>query len=71
MGFEKFVKLKVGRENYSNIRERYRKRMMLDFEAQVKRNFGGQDEDMRSVELVGVEDNPEEGIIDENVTLSA
>jgi hypothetical protein len=71
MGFEKFVKLKVGRENYGNIRERYRKRMMLDFEAQVKRNFGGQDEDMRSVELVGVEDNPEEGIIDENVTLSA
>jgi hypothetical protein len=71
MGFEKFVKLKVGRENYGNIRERSRKRMMLDFEAQVKRNFGGQDEDMRSVELLGVEDNPEEGIIDESVTLSA
>jgi len=71
MGFEKFVKLKVGKDKYGKIKERYRKRMMLDFEAQVKRNFGGQDEDMRSVELIGVEDNPEEGIIDENVTLSA
>lgn len=45
--------------------------MMLDFDVQVKRSFGGQDEKKRSVELRGVGDNAEEGIIDENVTLSA
>lgn len=71
MGFEKFVKTKVGEDEYNKIREKYRKRMMLDFDVQVKRSFGGQDEKKRSVELRDVENNRKEGIIDESITLSA
>lgn len=69
MGFEKFVKTKVGETQFKGIRSKHRKRMMLDFDVQVKRNFAGEDK-KTSVELRDVEDNPAEGIVDENVTLS-
>jgi len=71
MGFEDFVKLKVGKAEYAKINEKHRKRMMLDFDVQVKRSFSGQDEKKRSVELRDVEDNVKEEIIDESVMLSA
>lgn len=69
MGFEKFVKMKVGEKQFEDIKSKHRKRMMLDFDVQVKRNFAGEDK-KTSVELRDVEDNPAEGIVDENVTLS-
>ena len=69
MGFEKYVKMKVGETQFKGIRSKHRKRMMLDFDVQVKRNFAGEDK-MTSVELRDVEDNSAEGIVDENVTLS-
>jgi hypothetical protein len=71
MGFEKFVKTKVGENQYNEIRGKYKKRMMLDFDVQVKRNFSGRDEKKRAVELRDVKSNPKEGVIDENITLSA
>ena len=69
MGFEKFVKTKVGEKQFEDIKSKHRKRMMLDFDVQVKRNFAGEDK-KTSVELRDVEDDPAEGIVDENVTLS-
>jgi hypothetical protein len=71
MGFEKFVKFKVGEAEYGKISEKHRKRMMLDFDVQVKRSFGAQEQKNRTVELRGVENNDREGIIDENILLSA
>jgi hypothetical protein len=68
--FEDFVKLKVGKAEYGKINERHRKRMMHNFDVQVKRSFSGQDDKKRSVELRDVEENVKEGIIDESVTLS-
>ncbi|KAE8449886.1 hypothetical protein EG329_007363 [Mollisiaceae sp. DMI_Dod_QoI] len=71
MGFEKFVKLKVGEAEYNRMNENHRKRMMIDFDVQVKRGFSGKDQKNRSVELRGVRNNAEEGIINGAIILSA
>ena len=63
------MKTKVGEKQFEKIEPRYRKRMMLDFEVQVKRDFAGDDE-KTYIELRGVDDNPNEGIVEENVILS-
>lgn len=68
-GFEKFVRTKIGDTKYYEIRAKYRNKMLLDFDVQVKRNFVGDDK-KASVELRTVEDNPTEGIIDEQIQLS-
>lgn len=68
MSFEKFVKTKVGKEQFEGIRLKHRKRMLQEFDVQVKRSFAGDDK-ITSVELRGIEDNPAEGIIDESITI--
>lgn len=45
--------------------------MLKEFEFGIKRSFMGDDNKDYSVDLRGVEDNEEEGIVDDNVPLKA
>lgn len=66
--FERYVKTVVGEKEYEAIRPRARKRMMKEFENSVKRCYTGDDKEF-SVDLPGVQDNPEEGIDDDTIKL--
>lgn len=70
MAFEKYLKSIVGESTYNGIREKHRKRMLSDFDVQVKRNFSGEDKES-SVELRGVGDHSEFGIFDDTIPLKA
>ena len=58
----------VGEKQYNKIREVKRKRMLRDFEQAVKKGYDGGDKEY-SVELHGVEDDPEKGIDDDTIRL--
>ncbi|KAF2815177.1 uncharacterized protein BDZ99DRAFT_408930 [Mytilinidion resinicola] len=64
--FEKYVKTVVGEGDYNTIREKAKKRMMKEFEVSVKRCYTGDNKEF-SVDLPGVEDNPDEGIEDDTI----
>lgn len=69
ISFEKYIKTLVGKEQYSKIREIDKKKMLRTFEYGVKRSFVAESTKDYSVDLRGVEDNEEEGIIDETINL--
>lgn len=69
MAFAKHIETLVGVSQYQRIKEANRKRMMRDFEFGVKRCFTGQNDPDFSVDLVGVQDDPPNGIIDDTITL--
>ncbi|KAL8798869.1 MAG: hypothetical protein Q9182_006325 [Xanthomendoza sp. 2 TL-2023] len=66
--FEKYVETIVGKEQYSRIKLKSRKKMLREFEMSVKRCYTGDDKEY-SVDLQGVEDNPEQGIDDDTIRL--
>ncbi|ORY19539.1 hypothetical protein BCR34DRAFT_609684 [Clohesyomyces aquaticus] len=66
--FEKFIKVKVGDKQYDNIRERWKTKMLRDFDEKVKRNFSS-DTKMSSIELRDVQDDAQQGIEDETILL--
>jgi hypothetical protein len=62
MSFEKHILTLVAESKYSEIRPADTRRMMKMFELGVKRSFTLESNKDYSVELIGVEDNPDEGI---------
>ena len=66
--FEHYIRSLVGVDEYSNLKPSHRRRMMRDFELNVKRRFKGDDKPL-SVDLIGVEDDPENGIDDCTIAL--
>ncbi|KAF2870470.1 hypothetical protein BDV95DRAFT_607638 [Massariosphaeria phaeospora] len=66
--FERYIKTIVGEDAYNSLRDRDKKKMLLEFELSVKRCYSGDDKPY-SVDLRGVEDNPKEGIDDDTITL--
>ncbi|KAJ4292499.1 hypothetical protein N0V90_009161 [Kalmusia sp. IMI 367209] len=66
--FERYIKTIVGEDQYNSIKERDKKKMIQEFELAVKRTYSGDDKPY-SVDLRGVEDNPNEGIDDDTITL--
>lgn len=67
--FEKCVKTLVGEAQYSGIREIDKKKMLRVFEYGVKRCFTLESTKEYSVDLRGVEDNENEGVLDETIGL--
>ena len=59
----------VGEEQYAQIKEVSKKKMLREFEYGIKRSFTGDNSKDYSVDLKGVQDNEEEGIIDDSVPL--
>ena len=70
LAFESYIMTIVGKEEYLGIKERNRKLMILEFEQRVKRSFGRVHDRQYSVDLRGVEDNVEHGIIDDTIKLN-
>ncbi|KAH6895964.1 hypothetical protein B0T10DRAFT_545558 [Thelonectria olida] len=67
--FEKHICTLVGEREYSRIRPLDKRRMMKMFELGVKRSFTLESNKDYSVELIGVEDNPDEGIVEDMINL--
>lgn len=66
--FERYIKTIVGEDQWQQIKDKPKKKMMKEFELSVKRCYAGDNQEY-SVDLQGVEDNPEEGIDDDTITL--
>ncbi|KAF2643572.1 actin-like ATPase domain-containing protein [Massarina eburnea CBS 473.64] len=66
--FERYIKTIVGEEEYKAIKERDKKKMLQEFELSVKRTYSGDDKPY-SVDLRGVQDNLDDGIDDDTITL--
>lgn len=69
MAFENHIRMLVGREQYEGLRPRNKRRMMEAFEFGIKRSFSKEDTANLSVDLKGVEDDDENGIDDEIITI--
>ncbi|KAF9874990.1 hypothetical protein CkaCkLH20_07684 [Colletotrichum karsti] len=70
--FENCIKTLVGERQYEGIRSIDKKKMLRTFDFGVKRSFSAGPNQSRkeySVDLRGVEDNEEEGILDETISL--
>ncbi|KAK0707694.1 hypothetical protein B0H67DRAFT_685958 [Lasiosphaeris hirsuta] len=71
IGFENWVKTKVGVEEYAQIGDESKAEMMRQFDNQVKRPYSGDKiPRIRSVELKGVKDKPEENIRDDTIYIT-
>ncbi|KAI1660440.1 hypothetical protein F4813DRAFT_400656 [Daldinia decipiens] len=71
LAFVKYIAALIGEKQYSQIKEVSKKKMLKEFEFGIKRSFMGDDNKDYSVDLRGVEDNEDEGIVDDNVPLKA
>lgn len=69
LGFQKYIEILIGTNQYSNIKESYRKTMMKEFEYGIKRAFTGKDDQTYSIDLRGVQDDPANGVIDETIII--
>lgn len=69
LAFQKYIEILIGANQYSNIRESYRKTMMRGFEYGIKRAFTGKDDQTYSIDLRGVKDDHANGIIDETIVI--
>ena len=70
LAFEKHIITLVGESQYRMIRDKAKKRMFQEFEM-LKRSFDGEGQKEYSVDLQGVEDDPESGIDDGTIVLSS
>ena len=70
LAFQKYIETVVGEKEYNSIKESNRKKMMREFEYGVKRCFSEQNDQIYSVDLKGVKDDPEHGIIDDSITIN-
>lgn len=69
MAFERYIAGLVGQEVYSALKSENKDKMLLEFEFGIKRAFNGDGHQDYSVDLKGIEDNEEEGIIDFTIPL--
>ncbi|KAI0517987.1 hypothetical protein F5B22DRAFT_654313 [Xylaria bambusicola] len=69
LAFERYITTIVGEEAYSYIKQVNKNKMLREFEFGVKRAFDGAEDKDYSVDLKGVEDNIEEGIVDDTIPL--
>ncbi|KAI0437600.1 hypothetical protein F4803DRAFT_538014 [Xylaria telfairii] len=69
MALERYIAGLVGQEVYSALKSENKDKMLRDFEFGVKRAFNGNSHQDYSVDLKGIEDNEEEGIIDFTIPL--
>lgn len=60
--------MKVGEKQYKRIREKWKMKMLADFDNKVKRAFSKESK-MTSIELRGVDDDPAQDIEDETIPL--
>jgi hypothetical protein len=58
----------VGDEKYEKLRPAWKKKMIEQFESGIKRCFGDGD-DVYTVELKGIDDDPKNNILDETITI--
>jgi len=69
-GFERHVSFLVGYEAYANLDPRRKNQMLEQFEFGIKRCFDDEETDTPfMVDLRGVEDDEENGIVDETITV--
>ncbi|KAL9085632.1 MAG: hypothetical protein Q9165_007533 [Trypethelium subeluteriae] len=70
IAFEKHVRTIVGESAYARLKQKAKATMFGEFEHQVKRQYSGEDKDF-SVQLYGVDDNVDVGIVDDTVILKS
>jgi hypothetical protein len=69
MDFERYIISLVGPEVYAGIKQANRNKMLRDFEFGVKRAFDGSSDKDYSVDLKGIDDDEEKGIVDDTIPL--
>ncbi len=69
VAFTQLIETLVGETQFRGIKASYRKRMMKEFEYGIKRCFSGRNDPEYSVELRGVKDDPENGIVDDTIVI--
>ena len=67
--FQQYIATIVGEAEYNNIKESNRKKMMREFEYGIKRSFSEKNDQVYSVDLRGVKDDPKNNIIDDTITV--
>jgi len=65
--FEKYITTIVGDPQYNEIKETSRKKMIKEFEFGIKRSFSEKNNQIYSINLRGVEDNPKISIINNTI----
>ena len=65
--FQKYIEVLIGADEYNNIKESSRKKMMREFEYGIKRTFTGKNDQPYSVDLRGVKDDLAHGIVDDTI----
>ena len=70
LGFQKYIEILIGANEYNNIRASSRKKMMSEFEYGIKRTFTGNNDQPYSVDLRGVKDDPANNIIDDTIPIT-
>ena len=69
MNFERYIETICGETEYRSLKESNRKKMMREFDTQIKRCFNGHDDHTYSVDLKGVKEDPEHGVLDDTITI--
>lgn len=69
MSFQKWVCQKIGKAQWDKTKDFAKRKMLSEFEYSIKRGFGISTQTEYSVELRGVEDDPEQGIRDEMINV--
>jgi hypothetical protein len=69
MAFERYIITLVGEQQYERTKDAHKRKMLKEFEYGIKRSFTGDASRDYSVELKGVEDNEEEGILDDTIPI--
>ena len=71
LAFQSYICTLIGKEQYDRIKEKPKRQMIEQFEFGVKRCFTTKEQQQFSVELPGVQDDPNHDIIDDSIPIKA
>lgn len=69
IAFQKYIETIIGEMQYNGIKQTNHKKMMREFEYGIKRCFSEHNDQTYSVDLKGVKNDPENGIVDDTITV--
>ncbi len=68
IGFQKYIETLIGKDQYDSLSDPSKRKMMTEFDQTLKRIFNERSNEVHTIDLYGVEDDPENGI-DDNTTV--
>ncbi|KAL2060461.1 hypothetical protein VTL71DRAFT_9492 [Oculimacula yallundae] len=69
IGFQNYIETLVGKEQYSLLKPPSKRSMMTEFDQTLKRIFNEKSNEVHTIDLFGVEDDPDNNIDDNTITL--